>query len=176
MKMNMTARKLTLDPSFKDRAQKKLKKLDRFFGEDADVMVTVTPEHSEVTVEIVVRADNMIFRAERTALDKTDALENAVDLLFKQIVKNKSKLAQKLKVDAFAAPVDVEFEEEEGDFRVVREKRFDIDVMTVQEAILQMNLLGHSFFMFRNPEEGGQVNVVYRRRNDDYGLLVPNMK
>ena len=58
----------------------------------------------------------------------------------------------------------------------MREKRFDIDVMTVQEAILQMNLLGHSFFMFRNPEEGGQVNVVYRRRNDDYGLLVPNMK
>ncbi len=174
MKMNMTARKLTLDPSFKDRAAKKLKKLDRFFGEDADVMVTVTPEHSEVTVEIVVRADNMIFRAERTALDKNDALENAVDLLFKQIVKNKSKLVTRLKADAFEAPMDVSWEEEEGDYKVVREKRFDIGVMTVQEAILQMNLLGHSFFMFRNPDEGGKINVVYRRRNDDYGLLVPN--
>ena len=104
MKMNMTARKLTLDPSFKDRAQKKLKKLDRFFGEDADVMVTVTPEHSEVTVEIVVRADNMIFRAERTALDKNDALENAVDLLFKQIVKNKSKAGTKAESRRFCSP------------------------------------------------------------------------
>lgn len=177
MKINIAGRKINLRDSFKDRVEKKLDKFERIFGEDANANVTVTLEKDRKTVEITVRSKGVIYRAEDTNDDLDTALDLAIDHLAGQIRKNKSKLDRRLKSDQFAAvfapleedepPVD-----EEEEFNVVRTKKFPIQKLDIDNAILEMNMLAHDFFMFRN-EETGEINVVYRRREGDYGLLVP---
>ena len=171
MKFAITARKTTVKDSFKDRVEKKLAKFDRFFGDDASATVVVTNERDRETVEVTIQAQGMYFRSEKTTADRIDSLEAVVDALFKQIVKNKSKLEQKLRDAAFDPRYHDEMAEEEA-LHVVKVKTFPVKPMHEDEAILQMNLLGHAFYMFRNAETN-EVNVVYRRKNGDYGLLVP---
>ena len=165
--MNTTyaARKVTLTDSFKERAELKLKKLDKFF-DDAKAQVTVSTQKDEASVELTVWANGMIFRAEAQNTDKLDALDEAVENLTRRIRKNKTKLLKKVK--AFPE----ETVAEEMDYDVIRTKEVPLRPMTVDEAILQMNMLEHSFFVFLNGETG-EVNVVYRRNADGYGLIVP---
>ncbi len=171
MNITIKSRKTTVKDSFKERVQKKLSKLDRFFDETAEAVVTVTNEGERETVEITVRAAGMNFRAEKTTNDRMDSLEAVVDLLVRQIVKNKSKLEQRLRTDAFASEYNDPALEAE-DYSVVKTKRFPVKPMSVEEAILQMNMLGHSFFMFRDAQQG-EICVVYKRKGDSYGLIEP---
>lgn len=170
MKMSIVARKMTLRPSFSERTQEKLDKLDKFFQTDADCTVTLTPmPRDTLQVEAMVRSGGMLFRAETTDEDANSAVDTLIDLLIRQIRKNKTRLERRLREDAFIAEDGLEEEEE---YHVVRRKSFPVRPMDAEEAILQMNLLGHQFFTFLNAETGG-VNVVYRRRDGDYGLLEP---
>ncbi|MDD2956059.1 MAG: ribosome-associated translation inhibitor RaiA [Oscillospiraceae bacterium] len=171
MKFTIAARKTTVKDSFRERVEKKLSKLDRFFGEDAAATVVVTNERERETVEVTIQSQGMYFRAEKTTADRMDSLEAVVDSLFKQIVKNKSKLEQRLRDSAFSPDYHDELEAEDG-MHVVKTKTFPVKPMHEEEAILQMNLLGHAFYMFRNAESN-EINVVYRRKNGDYGLLIP---
>ncbi len=172
MKMSIVARKMTLRPSFSGRTQEKLDKLDKFFQTDAECTVTLTPmPRDTLRVEAMVRSGGMLFRAETTDEDANSAVDTLIDLLIRQIRKNKTRLERRLREDAFAAESEVAPEEEE-EFRVVRRKSFPVRPMDTDEAVLQMNLLGHQFFTFLNAETGG-INVVYRRRDGDYGLLEP---
>lgn len=117
----------------------------------------------------------MIYRAERTTGDLLESLDTVIDVLFKQIVKNKSKLEKRLRTDAFVAPDEnylYDVEDDDG-YNIVKNKRFSVKHMTVDEAILQMNMLGHEFFMFRNGDTD-EMCVVYRRKDGNYGLLEPN--
>ena len=171
MNITITSRKTTVKDSFRERVNKKLSKLDRFFDDTAEAVVTVTNEGERETVEITVRAGGMFFRAEKTTGDRLDSLEAVVDSLVKQIVKNKNKLEQRLKSSAFSG-ADAMPEALEEEYSVVRTKRFPVKPMSVEEAILQMNMLGHSFFMFRD-DETGEICVVYRRKGDSYGLIEP---
>ena len=171
MNITITARKTTVRDSFKERVAKKLSKFDRFFDDDAKAIVTVTNENGRERVEITVQAQGMVFRAEKTTSDRFDSLEAVTDSLFRQIVRNKSKLEKRLKSDAF----DPMFHDEsisDEEYRVVRVKKFPLKPMAVDEAILQMNMIGHEFYMFRN-SENGDINVVYKRTNGDYGLIEP---
>ncbi len=171
MKMSIVARKMTLRPSFSERTQEKLDKLDKFFQTDAECTVTLTPlPRDTLRVEAMVRSGGMLFRAETTDEDANCAVDTLIDLLIRQIRKNKTRLERRLRDDAFVA--EAEDTEEEEEFRVVRQKSFPVRPMDTEEAILQMNLLGHQFFMFLNAETGG-INVVYRRHDGDYGLLEP---
>lgn len=179
MNITITARKTTVRDSFKEKVEKKLAKLDKFFGENAKAIVTVTNERDRETVEVTVSAGGMFFRAEKTSEDRLDSLDAVVDSLVRQITRNKSKVSRRLKSGGYAAPVEEltldepeDLVEEEGDYQVVRTKRFAVKPMDIQEAILQMNMLGHNFYVFRNSETG-EVNVVYRRNNGDYGLIDP---
>lgn len=173
MKVTITARKVTLKDNFKDLVQKKLSKFDRIFDEDADAVVTVTLEKNRQTVEISIRQRGMIYRAESTELEMNDALDNVVDALSTQISRNKKKLekAKKVRPD-FDFSDFCDDEEDEDEIEVARTKKFFVSVMTPEEAILQMNMLGHEFFMFRD-DETGEINVVYKRNDGAYGLLVP---
>lgn len=171
MKITITGRKTSIRDSFRERVEKKLAKLDRFFDEDARVVVTVTSEQSRETVEVAITADNMFCRAEKTAPDRAEALDACVDALFRQIVRNKSKLTRRVRAGAFEAPIEEEIPAEE-EYELVRVKRFQVKPMDVQEAILQMNMTGHSFYVFRN-SESGEINVVYRRSGGGYGLIDP---
>ena len=171
MNITITSRKTSVKDSFRERVDKKLSKLDRFFDDTAEAVVTVTNEGERETVEVTVRAGGMFYRAEKTTGDRIDSLEAVVDSLVKQIVKNKTKLVQRLRASAFSEPetepvVPVE------DYSVVRTKRFPVKPMTVEEAILQMNMLGHSFFMFRDAQIE-EICVVYKRKGDSYGLIEP---
>lgn len=173
MNITVVGRKCTPREDFKARAEKRLGKVEKLFGEDANAKVTATVEKSCHIVEVTVTKGGMIFRAEERAENMLDALDACVDSLIRQIRKNKTRLDKKLHSavldDYFPEPV-----EEEKDFDVIREKSVALKPQSVDEAILQMNLLGHQFYMFLNSETD-DVNVVYKRNENGYGLLIPDL-
>lgn len=175
MKITIVGRKVNLKNHFKELAEKKLSKFDRIFDEDAEATVTVTVERNRQTVEITIKQRGMIYRAEETSLEMNEALDHVISALGRQIRRNKTKLERAKKVAPDVDFPDELYEEPDEEYHVVRTKRFFVRVMTPEEAILQMNLLDHEFFMFRD-DESGEINVVYRRKNGDYGLLVPENK
>ncbi|MCI8359956.1 MAG: ribosome-associated translation inhibitor RaiA [Clostridiales bacterium] len=169
MKTTITGRKVTLKDSFKERVDKKLNKVSRFFSPAAEAAVTVHVEKGRQTVEVTIRDAGMIFRAEETAPDMLDALEKVMDVIVRQIRKNKTRLEKRMKESDFSIlPIDEE--PEELPYDVVKSKRFSLNPMSVDEAILQMNLLEHIFFVFLNMDTG-LVNVIYRRNDGNYGLI-----
>lgn len=171
MKITVIGRKCTPRDSFKEHADKKLSKIDRFFGDSATAKVTATVEKSSQTVEVTVLNEGMIFRAQAKAENMNEALDECVDLLIRQIRKNKTKLEKRLRQGAFDDWAGAEVEEE-AEFQLVRTKTVPIKPQSVEEAILQMNLLGHKFYMFRNAANES-VAVVYRRDDGGYGLIEP---
>lgn len=170
MKVTCTGRKVSLKPAFVEKAQAKLDKLDKFFAEEAQAQVTVTVEKSGQTVEITVRDKGLVIRAEKMSERMEDALDDAVDLLTRRLVKNRKRLGDKL---TRAAAVEWQTEpEHEEEYDVIREKRFTVKPCSTEEAILQMNLVGHNFYIYRNMEDD-KIQVVYRRANGTYGVLIP---
>ena len=172
MKITIAGRKVPITQSFTERTEKKLSKLDKFFDSDAAAEVTVTQERNLQRVEITIRHNGLLFRAEDAAAEANEVVDKLVDVLFRQIRRNKTRLEKRLRDDAFAGFVP-DGEAEEQEFRVVRSKKVPVKPMDVEEAILQMNMLGHQFYMFRNMDTN-EINVVYARRDGDYGLLEPN--
>lgn len=171
MIITCTGRKVNLKDSFEQRVQTRLGKLDKFFADNAEAQVTVTVEKDWQTVEITVKDKAFICRAEKSAQRMEDAFDDAADLLERRIVKNRKKLTAKMQSAALELiPDDEPIAEQE--LRITREKRFIIKPCMVEEAILEMELLGHSFFMFRDGLSG-EINVVYRRKDGTYGLLAP---
>jgi putative sigma-54 modulation protein len=179
MRITITGRKVNLRDNFKDLAKKKLSRFDRIFDEDADANVVVTVEKNRQTVEITVLSRGMIYRAESTDIEMNDALDQVVSSLARQIRKNKNRLDKKIHSTALDQYVQDYLhsteDEESGEYNIVRTKHFFIKPLSVDEAILQMNMLGHQFFMFRNGSSG-EINVVYRRKDGDYGLLEPDVE
>ena len=158
MKVTITAKKLTINQSFTDYATQKLSaKLDRFFPEEAEAKITLEERRELIILELTVKYNGIIYRAEQSAKDKNDALDVTVDRVIRQIRKQKTKVEKSLRT---------------GAFEVIREKKFHLRPMSVDEAILQMNLLDHTFFMFKNADTGA-VNVVYKRDEGNYAVLVP---
>ena len=174
MKITYTARKVNLRDNFKERVEKKLKKFEKIFSDDAVVNVVVTLNKNNQTVEITIKDNSMIYRAEKTQLEMNDALDKCIDVLGRQLRKNKAKLSKKLKSgsidDLFETPVETVDEEE---YKLVRTKQIPLKPVTVDEAILQMNMIGHKFYMFTNVDTN-EVNVVYTRDDGAYGLLEPS--
>lgn len=171
MKTTITGRKITLKDAFKERVEKKLSKFNKFFEEDAQAYVTVTLEAERQTVEITIKNKGMIYRAEETTKDMQFSLDNAVDSIMRQITKNKVRLEKRLRAGAFE---DIEPVTAAPEFDVVKVKSFAVKPMSVEEAILQMNLIGHEFFAFLN-DQTDTVNVVYKRHVGGYGLLEPTL-
>ncbi|MBR5441903.1 MAG: ribosome-associated translation inhibitor RaiA [Clostridia bacterium] len=172
MNITIVGRKCNPREDFRARAEKRLSKVDKLFGEEAAAKITATVERSCHIVEITVTKSGMIYRAEEQADNMLDALDECVDSLIRQIRKNKTRLDKKL----HAAALDDFFNdevEEEADFDVIREKTVALKPQSVDEAILQMNLLGHQFYMFLNADTD-EINVVYKRNATGYGLIAPD--
>ena len=175
MKFTFTCKKIALNDSIKDYAEKKISKLDRYFPEEADAFVTFAVEKkNRCVVELTIRAANgTLFRAqtEDPDGDMRSAIDEAVSFIDRRIRKNKTRLAKNLRPDALVSTVPAEFDVvEDNDFDIIRTKRFSVKPMTSDEAILQMNLLGHSFYVLPNIETNA-VCVVYHRNNGGYGLI-----
>lgn len=178
MKITYVARKVTLRDNFKERAERKLAKLERIFSDDAEATVVVTLEKNRQTVEITIRDNSMVYRAESTMLEMNDALDKVVDMLSRQLRKHKTRLSKRIRaasLDDLIIDEVTEAEEmpEENEMQVVRKKLISLKPVSVEEAVLQMEMIGHKFFMFENADTG-KVNVVYTRNDGAYGLLEPS--
>lgn len=178
MKFVFTDKKVTLPTAIHTYAEKKIGKLDRFFREDANAAVTFSVEKDRNKVEITIRSRGTIFRTSESTSDMRASIDAAVSTLERQIRKNKTRLEKRLRQGAFERTVDeIELSSfvpdgpEEGEYHIVRTKQFPIKPMTRDEAILQMNLLEHNFFAFKDEERQGAFSVVYRRNDGGYGLI-----
>ncbi len=158
MKFTFTDKKVTLPKSVHAYAEKKVGKLDRYFNAEADASVVFSVEKGRNQVEVTVRAGSTILRARESTNDMLASIDSAVADMERQLRKNKARLEKRLRKDAFVRSADeTSFapDEPEEEFEIVRAKRFPILPMTPEEAVLQMNLLGHDFFAFRNANDGG---------------------
>ena len=179
MKFVFTDKKVNLPDAVHKYAEKKVGKLNRFFKEDATAAITFSVEKERNNkVEITIRSSGTIFRVSESTSDMHASIDAAVTTLERQIRKNKTRLERRLRQGAFERVVDegdfssfAPEEPEEGEYHIVRSKTFPLKPMTREEAILQMNLLGHSFFAFRDEESDGAFAVVYRRYDGDYGII-----
>jgi putative sigma-54 modulation protein len=175
MKFKITGKNVDVTDALKERVSKKLGKLEKFFNPQTEAQVTMSIQKNRHILEVTIPFGGMTLRAEVAGDDMYACIDKAEDILERQIRKYKTKLAKRLHSGAFEQPdafrADT-FVEEETEFRVVRTKKFAVKPMPVEEAILQMNLLGHEFYMFSNAETN-QVNVVYKRKDGNYGLIEP---
>ncbi|MCI6150358.1 MAG: ribosome-associated translation inhibitor RaiA [Flintibacter sp.] len=178
MKFVFTDKKVNIPNYIHNYAEKKVGKLDRYFKEDATAAITFSIEKDRNQVEVTIRSSGTIFRVSESSSDMRASIDAAVASLERQFRKNKSRLEKRLRQGAFERTIDeaevasfVPDGPEEGEYRIVRTKTFPIKPMTQEEAILQMNLLGHSFFAFRNEDANGSFAVVYRRNDGDYGII-----
>ncbi len=175
MKITIVERKIKISEELRDYAIKKVAKLDRYFQKDTSATITFSELKGRQTAEVTVWHNGMVFRAEETTTDMFASVDGMISSIERQIRRNKTRLEKKLRQGAFdkmAANEASLADFVEDKYEVVRRKKFDVHSMTVEEAILQMNMLGHTFFLFRSPETG-EINVVYRRKDGNYGLLQP---
>ncbi len=176
MNVQVRGRNVEVSDTLKDYIGKRLKKLDKYIDILGDAQVTLTVERGLHRIEVTIPVNGMILRGEESTGDMYTSTDLVVEKLEKQIEKYKTRLLRRGGRGAesyrqAAAQPGGEASDEEAP-AVVRTKRFAIKPMAVEEAILQMNLLGHSFFVFSNAETE-QVNVVYKRKDGNYGLIEP---
>ena len=175
MKFQFREKKVKLPGNVHAYAEKKVMKLERFFDEDAEALIVFSVEKNRNRVELTVHGAGTWFRASESTSDMFASIDAAVGTIEGQIRKNKTRLAKRLRKDAFVRSAEVTSfapeGEEESSFEIVRTKQFPMKPMTREEAILQMNLLEHSFFAFRDEENGDAFAVVYKRNDGGYGLI-----
>ena len=175
MKFQYSEQKVRLPDNVHAYAEKKVMKLARYFEEDAEALVVFSVEKNRNQVELTVHGAGTWFRASESTSDMFASIDAAVGTIEGQIRKNKTRLARRLRQDAFTRTVQEETsfapEQEEDDLTITRVKQFYFKPMTREEAVLQMNLLEHNFFAFRDEDNGGSFAVVYRRNDGGYGLI-----
>ena len=174
MKFQFSEKKVKLPGNVHAYAEKKVMKLARFFEEDAEALIVFSVEKNRNNVELTVRGAGTIFRAKESTSDMFASIDAAIGTIEGQIRKNKTRLARRRRQDAFvrtAEETSFVAEEKEDDFSIVRVKEFYFKPMTREEAVLQMNLLDHNFFAFRDEDNGGCFAVVYKRNDGGYGLI-----
>ena len=171
MKISVFGKQMSVRESLVALIEKKLEKFEKFFGDDAEAFVTCKVRKGVKIIEITINYGTTLFRSEEESDTFKTALDRSIESLERQIRKNKTRLEKKMKVTAFDfEDYDEEDYQDEPEFKI-RTKAFPFKPMSPEEAILQMNLLGHSFFAFTDAESG-EVCVVYVRKDGDYGLLI----
>ena len=171
MKITIYGKQMSVRESLKAAIDKKLSKFDKFFGSETEAAITCKTRKGVKIIELTVNYGSTTFRCEEESDTFISALDRVCEGLERQIRKNKTRIEKMMKADAFIIEeFDNDEYEEEGEF-VVRTKSFPFKPMSTEEAILQMNLIGHSFFAFTEAESGAAA-VVYRRKDGDYGLII----
>lgn len=172
MKVIITGKNYAPSEKLKETVEKKFEKLDKYFSNEITGNVMVIKEKAGYKVESTINAVGTIFRAEVKSSDPYDCVDRCIEKLSSQMSRFKTKLQKKHKGQKAVnfAEIPMPEDEPEEEIHVVKKKRFQLEPMTVDEAIVQMELLEHNFFVFLNMETDS-VNVVYRREDEDYGLL-----
>ncbi|SHH37048.1 ribosome hibernation-promoting factor, HPF/YfiA family [Sporanaerobacter acetigenes] len=176
MKINSTGKNMEITDALRDVTYKKLGKLDKYFQSDVEANVTYSVERNRKIIEVTINLPGTILRAEESSDDMYTSIDKAVDILERQIRKYKTKLQKR-----YQNGETIRFEniqplpqenQEVNKPKIVKTKRFAMKPMNTEEAILQMELLRHNFFMFMNAETD-EVNVIYKRKDGNYGLIEP---
>ena len=173
MRITITGKNLTVTEDLKNRIEKKLGKMDRYFRQEVDATVRLTQEKNlRYIAEITITVGGIMLRAEETSDDIIKSADRAVDKIERQIRRHRTKLEKRLHEEVVIQAEETENSVEEESQELVRVKRFEMKPMTVEDAILHMDMLGHSFFLFQNSETG-ITSVVYRRNDGNIGMLEP---
>ena len=181
MKFVFTDKKINLPNKVHAYAEKKVGKLDRYFKADAEAAIVFSVEKGRNNVELTIRSGGTIIRVAESTSDMFATIDAAVSSVERRLRKNKSRLEKRLRQDAFSRTVDAAEissfvpESDEEEYKIVRTKKFPIKPMTVDEAVLQMELVGHTFFAFKDVDHDGRFCVVYKRNDGDYGLIEDDM-
>ncbi|MBO5639256.1 MAG: ribosome-associated translation inhibitor RaiA [Oscillospiraceae bacterium] len=178
MKFTFAEKRMDSSEDLRAYATKKISKLDRFFKTEAEAFVTFSLERGRFRAEITIHNNGTYYRASELTSDMYASVDSGVAAIERQIRRNKTRLEKRLREGALekdaaaATTVFAPAEDEPADeFKIVRSKRFSIKPMSAEEAILQMNLLDHEFFVFRNMDADDAIAVVYKRRQGGYGLI-----
>jgi putative sigma-54 modulation protein len=179
MKVNISGKNVTITDALKDYAGKKVGKIGRFFEGDLEAQVTLNVEKDRHIVEVTIPVNGILLRGEAETHDMYSSIDLVIEKLEKQIEKYKTKLARSIKKSPIKFKSNAVLEnnlkvKSQGEPNVVRVKKFAIKPMDTEEAIMQMDLLGHDFFVFSNAVSN-EVNVVYKRRDGNYGLIEPEL-
>ena len=178
MNFTFSGRHFNVGNDIREKVEKKIRRLERLFPENTHVQVVLSSVKQEQRAEITVPLKHRVLRAEVSATDIMAAVDMAVDALDKQMVKYKKRIKDRsrrdisYKEEANVYMADALPAEPEDQIKIVKSKRFALKPMDAEEAVMEMELLGHSFFMFRNSETD-EINVVYKRGSDAYGLIEP---
>ena len=175
MKFKIIGRRYDVTDKIRDYVEKKLGKLDKFFKDESEARVVIGTIKDNDYIEATTYAAGMMYRAEASDKEILAAIDKIVDVIERQIRKNKTRLSKRIKRDAtldanLISGATYTEGEETKEFEVVKTKRFTVKPMSVEEAILQMNLLGHTFFVFKN-QETDEMNVVYKRKDGKYAVI-----
>jgi putative sigma-54 modulation protein len=179
MNYNVRGENIEVTPAIRDYVERKISKLERYFTETPEAKVNVNLRFNQdktSKVEVTIPLPNLVLRAEETNVDMYAGIDLISDKLERQIRKHKTKVNRKFREkgdfpNTFSTSEHIEGQEvDEDDLELVRTKRFDLKPMDSEEAILQMNLLGHSFYVFNNADTN-RTNVVYKRKDGRYGLI-----
>ncbi|MES9684056.1 ribosome-associated translation inhibitor RaiA [Gottfriedia acidiceleris] len=178
MMLNIRGENIEITPAIRDYVDKKLSRFDRYFDEELTARVNAKVFHDKQRIEVTIPGTYMLLRAEEEHADLYAAVDLVIDKLDRQIRKHKTKVNRKLREKGslkfmFAPSITesaVAVEEQENDIELVRTKQFDLKPMDAEEAVLQMNMLGHNFFVFLNCETN-KTNIVYARKDGRYGLI-----
>ncbi|MBP8990206.1 MAG: ribosome-associated translation inhibitor RaiA [Clostridia bacterium] len=179
MKISVYGKGMKVSDNLQRRIEEKLSKFNRFFGDEAQATVKVRPENDQKCVEVTLKINKHYYRAECLADDPYTALDEAIDVLERQIRKHKSKIEKRIHDYAYmkeylktesTLPEEVS---DEAEPRIIKRKSFDIIPMDAEEAVLQMEMLGHNFLLYLDAETD-KVCVVYKRKDGQYGLIEPN--
>lgn len=179
MEITVVGRNIAVTDALRAYAEKKVDKLQKYFEREiVDAQVTMAVERGIHTADVTIQVDGLLLRGEERTGDMYASIDGAVDKIERQIRKHKTRINRKLRQDGnrlvesavgHGAAADAS---EPSELKVVRVKRFAMKPMSVEEAIMQMELLGHDFFVFRD-DSTEDVNVVYKRKDGNYGLIEP---
>lgn len=170
MKVTITSRNFHASEHLKDTIEKKIQKLSKYFSDEIVVNVMLSSEKGRDKVEATINAKGTIFRAEETSNAAYDAIDRVVEKLSTQMSRYKTRLLRKHKENKEFIFAEIPDNEEEEEIKVVKTKNVELVPMSVEEAVIQMELLEHNFFVFVDIETDS-VSVVYKRKNEDYGVI-----
>lgn len=175
MRITITGKNIELTAGLKEAVEERLSKLEKYFAPDTEVQVTMSVEKERQKIEVTIPVKGSVIRAEQVSNDMYVSIEVVVETIERQLKKYRNKIITKQQnADKFFAEdyLTKEELEDEEEIRIIRSKRFGIKPMYPEDACVQMELLGHNFFVFLNAETE-EVNVVYKRKGNTYGLIEP---
>jgi len=177
MIFKFTDKKVKITDELREYAEKKIGKLDRFFKTESEAFITFGTERGRYIAEVTINNNGMYYRVTDTTSDIFASVDSAVAAIERQIRKNKTRLEKRLRAGSLDRDKDSSMtyypgeEEQQQEFKIVRTKMFPVKPMTPEEAVLQMNLLEHAFFVFKNQDRDDAFSIVYKRKQGDYGLI-----